>query len=80
MKRLAIICTVTSIVLLILGVADWATNYNWAQGDQDPLFGDPRILLNDGMTVIIAAGLLLVGSIIMWILALRKEHGNQRES
>jgi len=80
MKRLAITCTVTSIVLLILGVADWATNYNWAQGDQDPLFGDPRILLNDGMTVIIAAGLLLVGSIIMWILALRKEHGNQRES
>jgi hypothetical protein len=80
MKRLAIICTLTSIVLLIVGVVDWATNYNWAQGDQNAIFGNPRILVNDGITVIVAAGLLLVGSVIMWILVLRKEHGNQRES
>jgi hypothetical protein len=79
MKRLAITCTVTSAVILILGVVDWATNYNWAQGDQDPLFGNPRILLNDGMTVIIAGGFLLVGSAIMWVVALRREHGNQRQ-
>jgi hypothetical protein len=80
MKRLAIVCTVISALLLVLGVADWATNYNWAQGDQNAFFGNPRILLNDGMTVLIAAGFLLAGSIIMWILALRKEHGDQRES
>ena len=80
MKRLAIITTVISLVLLIIGLIDWATNYNWAQGDQNPLFGNQSILLNDGMTVIIAAGFLLVGSAIMWLLAIRKGHSDQRGS
>ena len=47
-------------MLLILGLVDWLTNYNWAQGDQDPLFGNPHILLNDGATVLIAGGFLAV--------------------
>ena len=80
MKRMAIICTVISVLLLVYGLIDYLTNYNWAQGDQDPLFGDPRILLNDGATVMIAAGFLILGSVIMWIVALRREHGDQRQS
>jgi hypothetical protein len=80
MKRLAIITTVISLVLLIIGLIDWATNYNWAQGDQNALFGNQSILLNDGMTVIIAAGFLLIGSAIMWLLAMRKGHSDQRGS
>jgi hypothetical protein len=80
MRRMAIITSVITVLLLILGFADWLTNYNWAQGDQDPLFGNPRILLNDGATVLIAAGLLAVGSVIMWILALRKARSDQRQS
>jgi hypothetical protein len=80
MKRLAIICTVISAVVMIVGIVDWATNYNWAQGDQNAFTGNPNILLNDGMTVIIAAGFLLIGSGLMWILALRKERGDQRDS
>ena len=69
-----------SVVLMIIGIVDWATNYNWAQGDQNAFTGNPNILLNDGMTVIIAAGLLLIGSGLMWILALRKGRGDQRDS
>jgi hypothetical protein len=78
MKRLAMITGIVSAVVLVLGLVESLTNYQWAQGDQDPLFGDPRILLNDGMTTLIAGGLLLIGSVIMWILARRKADRDQR--
>lgn len=78
MKRIAIIFSVTSVVLLVYGLIDYLTNYNWAQGDQDPLFGNQNVLLNDGATVLIAGGLLTVGSVVMWVLALRKGGGNHQ--
>jgi hypothetical protein len=77
MKRLAKICAVISGLLLILGLVDYLTNYNWAN-DQDPLFGNPRILLNDGATVLIAGGFLTVGSVIMWVIAARKDRSDQK--
>ena len=80
MRRVAIIFTGISVVVLIIGIIDWATNYNWAQGDQNPFFNNQNILLNDGKTIVIAAGLLLIVSAIMWIMALRKEHADQHES
>jgi hypothetical protein len=76
---MAWIFSVISAILLVYGLIDYLTNYNWAQGDQDPLFGNQSILLNDGATVLIAAGFLSVGSIIMWIVALRKGHGDQQQ-
>jgi hypothetical protein len=79
MRRMAWIFSVISAILLVYGLIDYLTNYNWAQGDQDPLFGNQSILLNDGATVLIAAGFLSVGSIIMWIVALRKGHGDQQQ-
>ena len=79
MRRLAIITSVISGLLLVLGLIDYVTNYNWSN-DQDPLFGNPRILLNDGATVLIAGGFLTIGSVVMWIMALRKGQGDQRES
>ena len=79
MKRVAIICTAVSAVLLVLGVVEALTNYQWSAGDQDPLFGNPRVLLNDGTTVLIAAGFLVVMSAVMWILARRKESSDQRQ-
>jgi hypothetical protein len=79
MKRMAAVFSVISAILLIYGLIDFLTNYNWAQGDQNPLFGKQTILLNDGATVLIAAGLLGVGSVIMWILALRKGNGDQHQ-
>ena len=80
MKRIAKICTALSVLLLIYGLIDFLTNYNWAQGDQDPLFGNPHILLNDGATVMIAGGFLSIGSVIMWVIAMRQEHDNQPQS
>jgi hypothetical protein len=79
MKRLAKICTVISGVILILGLIDYLTNYNWSN-DQNPLFGNQRILLNDGATVLIAGGFLTLGSVIMWIMAVRKDSGDQQQS
>ncbi len=78
MKRIAIIFSIISVILLVYGLIDYLTNYNWAQGDQDPLFGNQNVLLNDGATVLIAGGFLTVGSVIMWILALRKGDGNHQ--
>ena len=78
MKRIAIIFSVISVILLVYGLIDYLTNYNWAQGDQDPLFGNQNVLLNDGATVLIAGGLLTVGSVIMWVLALRKGDGSHQ--
>lgn len=75
MRRVAVVTSVISGVLLVLGLVEWLTNFQWAQGDQDPLFGDPHILLNDGATTLIAAGLLGVGAIVMWALARRQAHG-----
>ncbi len=79
MKRVAMITSVVAVVVLILGLVESLTNYQWAQGDQDPLFGNPRILLNDGMTALIAGGFLLIGAIIMWIIARRRDQGDQRQ-
>jgi hypothetical protein len=80
MKRLAVITSAIAGATLVLGLVEYLTNYQWAQGDQDPLFGDPRILLNDGGTALIAGGFLLIGSVIMWIVARRKGQGDQRHS
>ena len=73
MRRMALTFSIISAILLIYGLADYLTNYNWAQGDQDPLFGNQNILLNDGATVLIAGGFLALGSILMWILAVRQQ-------
>lgn len=77
MKRMAIISTVASGLLLVLGLIDYLTNYNWAN-DQNPLAGNQNVLLNDGATVLIAGGCLVIISAIMWLLALRGGQSDQR--
>ncbi len=79
MRRLAWIFSVISVVLLVYGLIDYITKYNWAQGDQNAFFGNQNILLNDGATVLIAGGLLALASILMWVVALRREHGDQQQ-
>jgi hypothetical protein len=78
MRRLAWTFSVISAVILIIGLVDFITKYNWAQGDQNAFFGNQNVLLNDGATVLIAGGFLAVGSILMWVLTLRREHGDQQ--
>jgi len=79
MRRIAWIFSVISVLLLTYGLIDYLTKYNWAQGDQNAFFGNQNVLLNDGATILIAGGFLSIGSILMWILALRKEHGDQQQ-
>ena len=80
MRRIALITSVISLVLLVLGIVEALTNYQWAQGDQNALFGNQKILLNDGVTVLIAAGFLIVGSAVMWVIALRRGQEDQHRS
>jgi len=79
MRRLAWTFSAISVIVLIIGLIDYLTKYNWAQGDQNAFFGNQNVLLNDGATVLIAGGFLALGSILMWILALRREHGDQQQ-
>jgi hypothetical protein len=79
MKRLAWIFSVISGLLLVYGLIDYITKYNWAQGDQNAFFGNQNVLLNDGATILVAGGLLALGSILMWVVALRREHGDQQQ-
>ena len=79
MRRAAMIFTALAGVLLVLGIIEAVTNYKWRAGDQNPLFGNPHILMNDGTTVLIAGGFLVLVSAVMWILARRKDSGDQRQ-
>lgn len=80
MRRIAWTFSIASVVVLIIGLIDYLTKYNWAQGDQNAFFGNQNVLLNDGATILIAGGFLSIGSILMWILALRREHGDQQQA
>jgi hypothetical protein len=68
-------CTVLSGVLIILGAVESLTNYKWSAGDQNAIFGNPRLLANDGITVLVAGGFLALVSATMWALARRKGQG-----
>jgi hypothetical protein len=71
MRRVAIIFGTLAIVVLALGVVESLTNYKWSAGDQNAIFGKPTLLANDGVTVLIAGGLLALVSATMWVLARR---------
>ena len=80
MKRIAIILAVVSGGLLVLGLVEALTNYKWSAGDQNAFFGNPRLLLNDGTTVLIGGGILLVVSAVVWVAATRKGQSDQQRS
>jgi len=76
---MAIIFSVLAIAMLILGLVENLTNFRWAAGDQNTFFGNPRVVLNDGKVALILTGFLIVASAVMWYMALRKGHSDQRE-
>ena len=78
MRRAAIIFTIISGIFLILGLVDYLTNYNFAN-NQGFIFGNQHVVVNEGATVLIADGFLILVSALMWILARRKDQGNQRQ-
>jgi len=77
-RRAAIIFTIISGIFLILGLVDYLTNYNFAN-NQGFIFGNQHVVVNEGATVLIADGFLILVSALMWILARRKDQGNQRQ-
>jgi hypothetical protein len=80
MRRLAIIFTVLAGATLILGLVEDLTNYRWTAGDQNTFFGNPHWVMNDGKTVLILGGVLVMVSAVMWIMTRRKGQSDQRES
>jgi hypothetical protein len=70
MKRAALVCAVVTVLLLADGIYMEVSHYQ--PGDQDPLFGNPRFIMSDGTTVLIAAGMLAVVTAVMWLAAIRR--------
>jgi hypothetical protein len=70
MKRAALVCAVVTVLLLADGIYMEASHYQ--PGDQDPLFGNPHFIMSDGTTVLIAAGMLAVVTVVMWLAAIRR--------
>lgn len=79
MKRVAIILTVVSAAVLVIGVVEDITNYKWSAGDQNAFFGNPRLLMNDGKTALIVGGILALVSAAVWLAAIRKGHVDQEQ-
>jgi hypothetical protein len=66
MKYLAIFFSALAVGMLILGVVEDATNFRWAD-DQNTFFGNPNWVMNDGKTVLILAGILVLTSAALWL-------------
>ena len=72
MKRGSIIFGIVAVLLIADGAYLIATN-NQVGGDQGALFGNANNVLSAGMVVLVSGGLLAVGAIIMWVVALRRQ-------
>ena len=70
MKRLALIFTVVSVLLLVDGLYLELANYH--PGDANTFFGNQTWNLSDGEVTLISAGFLFLAALIMWVLALRR--------
>jgi hypothetical protein len=77
MKRLALVFGVVSLLLFADGIYLLAT-HNEVGGDTGVLFGNPNNFLSAGTIVVISALLLLVASVIMWLVGVRREDKERR--
>ena len=72
LKRAAIAFGVLTLLLFADGIYLLATHKN-PNGDTGVLFGNPDNFLSSGTVVVISALLLLVATVIMWLVAVRRE-------
>ena len=72
MKRLALAFGIVSLLLFADGIYLLAT-HNEVGGDTGVLFGNPNKFLSAGTIVVISALLVLVASVIMWLVDVRRE-------
>ncbi|MGO9221692.1 MAG: hypothetical protein ACLP5E_28605 [Streptosporangiaceae bacterium] len=71
MKRAALVFGVVAVLLLADGL--WMEITHYQPGDQNSLFGNPHFIVSDGTTVLVAAGLLALAAVVMWVVAVRRE-------
>jgi len=72
MKRVTIIFGILAVLLLADGAYLQLTS-NEVGGDQGSLFGNPSLAVSAGTTVLIAGGLLLAVTLVMWLVAVTRE-------
>ena len=77
MKRLALVFGIVSLLLFADGIYLLAT-HNEVGGDTGVLFGNPNKFLSAGTVVVICALLLLVASVSMWLVGVRREDKERR--
>jgi hypothetical protein len=77
MKRVALVFGVVSLLLFADGIYLLAT-HNEVGGDTGTLFGNPNNFLSAGTIVVISALLVGVASVIMWLVAVRREDKERR--
>ena len=70
-KRVAIIFAVVGVLLLADGV--WMELTNYHPSDQNTFFGNGNLILSDGQVVLISAGLIILATVVMWLVAARRE-------
>ena len=77
MKRLALVFGVVTLLLFADGIYLLAT-HNEVGGDTGVLFGNSSNFLSAGTIVVISALLLLVASVTMWLVGVRREDNERR--
>ena len=77
MKRAAIVFGVLTLLLFADGIYLLATHKN-PNGDTGVLFGNPDKFLSAGTVVVISALFLLVATVAMWLVAVRREDRERR--
>lgn len=73
MKRAALVFGVVAVLLLADGL--WMEFTHYQPGDQNPLFGNPHLIVSDGTTVLVAAALVALAAVVMRVVAVRREAG-----
>jgi hypothetical protein len=71
MRRAAWIFTALAVLLLADGLYMELSHYQ--PGDQNTFTGNPNLVISDGQVVLISAGFLIVATVVMWVLVLRRE-------
>jgi hypothetical protein len=79
MKRIALVFGIVSLLLFADG-GYLLANHNQVGGDTGTLFGNPHYFLSAGTVVVISALLLLMASLIMWLVAVRREDKERRSA
>lgn len=75
MRRIALIFTVVSVLLLADGL--WMELANYRPGDANTFFGNQNWNLSDGEVTLISAGFFTLATAIMWAFVLRRRAGSR---